>query len=89
MKDRLVLSIVNGQQVRPRDFEERLGGAVQLTATGRTTVLIAYQKRKQEEVSHPVIGQQVPLGLVPHLQARLLARHLRGDIDAYVPFTPR
>jgi CRISP-associated protein Cas1 len=89
LADRLVLSIVNRQQVCPRDFEERLGGAVQLTDTGRKTVLIAYQKRKLEEVSHPVIGQQVPLGLVPHLQARLLARHLRGDIDAYVPFTPR
>ena len=62
---------------------------MQLTDTGRTTVLIAYQKRKQEEVSHPVIGQQIPLGLVPHLQARLLARHLRGYINAYVPFTPR
>jgi CRISPR-associated protein Cas1 len=62
---------------------------VQLTDAGRKTVLIAYQKRKQEDVGHPVIGQQVPLGLVPHLQARLLARHLRGDIEIYVPFTPR
>ena len=87
--DRLVLSVVNRRQVRPKDFKERPGGAVQLTDAGRKTVLIAYQKRKQEEVAHPVIGQQVPLGLVPHLQARLLARHLRGDIDVYVPFTPR
>ena len=52
-------------------------------------MLVAYQKRKAEEVAHPVLGQQVPLGLVPHVQARLLARHLRGDVGAYVPFTPR
>jgi CRISPR-associated protein Cas1 len=89
LADRLVLSLVNRRQVRPKDFEERPGGTVQLTDAGRKTVLIAYQKRKQKEVGHPVIGQQVPLGLVPHLQSRLLARHLRGDIEIYVPFTPR
>jgi len=50
---------------------------------------VAYQKRKQEEVGHPVLGQQVPLGLVPYVQARLLARHLRGDTELYAPFTPK
>lgn len=89
LADRLVLSLINRRQVRPRDFEERPGGAVHLDDTGRKAVLVAYQKRKQEEVAHPVLGQQTPLGLVPHIQARLLARHLRGDVDLYAPFTPR
>lgn len=89
LADRLVLSLVNRRQVRPKDFEERPGGAVHLDDSGRKTVLVAYQKRKQEEVGHPVLDQQVPLGLVPHVQARLLARHLRGDVDLYPPFTPR
>ena len=89
LADRLVFSLINRRQVRPRDFEERPGGAVHLSDPGRKTVLVAYQKRKQEEVGHPVLGQQVPLGLVPHVQARLLARHLRGDVGSYVPFTPR
>lgn len=89
LADRLVLSLINRRQVRPKDFEERPGGVVYLNETGRKTVLVAYQKRKQEEVGHPVLEQQVPLGLVPHVQARLLARHLRGDVDAYIPFTPK
>lgn len=89
LADRLVFSLVNRRQVRPKDFEERPGGAVHLDDTGRKTVLVAYQKRKQEEVDHPVLGQQVSLGLVSHVQARLLARHLRGDTDTYIPFTPR
>jgi CRISP-associated protein Cas1 len=89
LADRLVLSLVNRRQVRPRDFEERPGGAVHLDDSGRKTVLVAYQKRKQEDVGHPILDQKVPLGLVPHVQARLLARHLRGDVDLYPPFTPR
>ncbi len=89
LADRLVFTLINRRQVRPGDFEERPGGAVYLGESGRKTVLVAYQKRKQEESLHPVLGQQVPLGLVPHVQARLLARHLRGDVEAYMPFTPR
>lgn len=89
LADRLVFTLVNRRQVRPGDFEERPGGAVHLDEAGRKTVLVAYQKRKQEEILHPVLGQQVPIGLVPHVQARLLARHLRGDVEAYMPFTPR
>jgi CRISPR-associated protein Cas1 len=87
--DRLVFTLVNRRQVRTTDFEERPGGAVSLDDSGRKTVLVAYQKRKQEEIFHPVLGQRVPLGLVPHVQARLLARHLRGDMEAYMPFTPK
>ncbi len=89
LADRLTLSLINRRQLRPKDFDEQAGGTVHLNETGRKTVLAAYQRRKQEEVGHPVLGQQVPLGLVPHVQARLLARHLRGDAELYAPFTPR
>ena len=88
-RDRLVLSLINRKQLRPKDFAERPGGAAHLDESGRKAVLVAYQKRKQEEVAHAVLGQQVPLGLVPHVQARLLARHLRGGDEEYGPFTPR
>lgn len=52
----------------------------------RKEIVAAYQKRKQEEITHPFLGEKMTLGLVPHIQARLLARHLRGDSDAYPPF---
>lgn len=89
LADRLALTLVNRRQVTPKDFEERPGGAVLLSDAGRKEVVVAYQKRKQDEVLHPVVGQKVPLGLVPHVQARLLARHLRGDLEEYVPYLYR
>lgn len=89
LADRLVLTLINREQLTANDFDPRPGGSVNLTESGRKTVLTAYQTRKQTEVAHPVAGQSVPLGLVPHLQARLLARHLRGDSGAYLPFVPR
>ena len=63
--------------------------AVTMDDETRKSVLIAYQKRKQEEIRHPVLDQKIPLGLVPHVQARLLARVLRGDMEEYVPFLYR
>lgn len=87
--DRLALSLINRKQVQAKDFSERPGGAVLLNDDGRKEVIVAYQKRKQEEVTHPVLEQHVPIGLLPHVQARLLARHLRGDVEAYVPFLAR
>ena len=60
-----------------------------MTDSGRRTAVTAYQQRKQEEVLHPVVNQRVPFGLVPHVQARLLARHLRGDLECYPPFLYR
>jgi CRISPR-associated protein Cas1 len=89
LADRLALTLVNRRQLVMKDFEERPGGAWSLTETGRRAVVTAYQQRKQEEVLHPVADQRVPLGLVPHVQARLLARHLRGDLDCYPPFLYR
>ena len=80
MADRLALTLINRRQVTRKDFQVRSGGAVHLTDAGRKEVLVAYQKRKQDEVQHPVLEQQVSLGLIPHVQTRLLARHLRGDL---------
>ncbi len=84
--DRLALSLLNRRQLRARDFETRNGGAVSLTDEGRKTVLEAWQARKREERQHPFLGERAPLGLVPFLQAQLLARHLRRDLDAYPPW---
>lgn len=86
LADRLVLTLLHRRQVKPDDFEAEAGGAVRLTDAARKVVLTAYQQRKQEEVPHPLLEERVPFGLVPHLQARLLARHLRGDAPVYLPF---
>lgn len=87
--DRLVLTLINRGQVTAEDFVTRPGGAVELTETARKIVLTAYQKRKTEEVTHNVLGKATPYGLIPHVQARLLARHLRGDIPEYQPYLQR
>ncbi|WP_349358094.1 type I-C CRISPR-associated endonuclease Cas1c [Stappia sp.] len=86
LADRLALSLFNRRQVRAADFEVRDGGAVLLTEEARKTVLTAWQERKKEERRHPFLGETAPLGLVPYLQAQMLARHLRGDLDAYPPW---
>ena len=89
LADRFVLTLINRRQVKPDDFIERPGGAIYLTDDARKTVLTAYQKRKQEEITHPITATKTPLGLIPHIQARLLARHLRGDLPSYQPFIQR
>ncbi|MES2708186.1 MAG: type I-C CRISPR-associated endonuclease Cas1c [Verrucomicrobiota bacterium] len=86
LADRLALSLINRCQLQPRDFTVEEGGAVSLKDDARKAVLIAWQERKQEEITHPFLGEKTTIGLLVHLQARLLARHLRGDTDAYPPF---
>lgn len=86
LADRLALSLFNRRQLSPRDFASRDGGAVLLSEDGRKTVLTAWQERKKEERKHPFLDEAAPLGLVPYLQAQLLARHLRGDLDGYPPW---
>jgi CRISPR-associated protein Cas1 len=83
--DRLVLALINRQQVGPADFLTREGGACELTATGRKAVIQAFIARKRDELSHPLLDTPVRVGLLPFLQARLLARHFRGDSESYVP----
>ena len=85
LADRLALTLINRQQLKPDDFEEANPG-IKLTEKGRKTVLEAYEKRKGVQIRHHVLDQQVPLGLVPHVQAKLLARHLRDELDVYPPF---
>ena len=87
--DRLTLTLINRRQITAGDFDERPGGAVYLNDRGRREVIVAYQKRKQEEIYHPVLERKIPIGLIPHIQARLLARFLRGDIEEYIPFLYR
>ncbi len=89
LADRLVLTLINRHQVNKKDFIQRSGGAVQMEDAARKEVIVAYQKRKQEEITHSVLDQKMPLGLVPHVQARLLARVLRGDLEHYPPFLYR
>ena len=87
--DRLALTLINRAQITIKDFDERTGGAWSLNETGRKTVLVEYQNRKKQELTHPFTQSQIPLGLAPHIQARLLARHLRGDLPTYPPFIPK
>lgn len=87
--DRLALTLVNRGQLQPKHFDEREGGAVLLNDEGRKTVIAAYQTRKQEAVTHPLLQQSMPIGLLPQVQARLLARYLRADVAHYVPYLQR
>lgn len=86
MVDRLVLSLINRGQVKANGFVEEPGNGVRMNESTRKVIVAAYQKRKQETVTHPFLNEKMTLGLVPHIQGRLLARHLRGDSDAYPPF---
>ncbi|MBP9712282.1 MAG: type I-C CRISPR-associated endonuclease Cas1 [Sterolibacterium sp.] len=89
MAERLALTLINRGQINPNDFDLREGGGVLLNEKSRKTVLLAYQERKQETLAHPLFEQPVPLGLVPLVQARLLARTIRGEMAAYLPFPIR
>lgn len=84
--DRLTLSLINLCQVQNKGFDKKESGAVLMDDETRKTVLVAYQKRKQEEIEHPFLKEKMAIGLLPYAQALLMARHLRGDIDAYPPF---
>jgi CRISPR-associated protein Cas1 len=86
LADRLALSLINLQQIRPDGFRQDEAGGVVMDEDTRKAVLTAYQKKKQEEIVHPFLGEKTTIGLVPHLQAALFSRHLRGDLDAYPPF---
>lgn len=85
LADRLVFSLINRQQLTPASFTIQETGGVVLDEASRKTVLVAWQDRKQEEIVHPFLKERMSVGLLPHVQARLLARRLRGDLDAYPP----
>lgn len=89
LADRLVLALVNRGQVSPRGFVRDPAGGVSMDAETRRTVLVAYQERKKAALTHPVTAEATTYAIVPHIQARLLARVIRGDLDSYPPFLIR
>lgn len=89
LADRLALSLVNRRQLAAADFVVEEAGAVRLADAARKQVLVAWQERKREELRHPFLDETMPLGMVAYVQAQLLARHLRGDIDGYPAFVWR
>ncbi len=86
LADRLALSLINRRQVHEDGFQAVEAGGVVMDDATRKEVLVAWQKRKQEEIQHRFLGEKISFGLVPHVQALLLARYLRGDLDAYPAF---
>lgn len=84
--DRFVLTIINRRQIQLNDFISEASGAVRLTDYARKNLLVAYQERKQVEIMHPYLDESIPIGLLPHCQALLMARHIRGDMEFYTPF---
>jgi CRISP-associated protein Cas1 len=87
--DRFILSLVNKRQIHPDGFRKSESGAVLMDEDTRKAILSAYQERKQEAIIHPFLDEETTVGLLLHLQARLLAGFLRGDLDAYPPFVWR
>jgi len=87
--DRLALTLINRQQTNPHHFVSRPGGTVHLSDDGRKEVIVAFQKRKQEELEHPTLDQKIPIGLIAHIQTRFLARVFRCDMENYLPFLYR
>ena len=86
MADRFVLTLVNNRVLVPDDFETRESGAVFMTDNARRIFLKGWQEKKMETLTHPYLGEKLPWGMVPYIQALLLARYLRGDLDGYPPF---
>lgn len=86
LADRHALTLVNLQQVGKGDFFSKEDGGVVLTDKGRKAVLGSWQKRKQEEITHPYLNETISIGLIPYIQAMLMSRYLRGDIDGYPPY---
>lgn len=86
LADRLVLSLINLCQVKGNGFKKSESGGIMMDEDTKKMVLTVYQNRKQEEVFHPFVEEKMPVGLLFHTQALLLARYIRGDIDGYPPF---
>lgn len=84
--DRLALSLINRKQISGKGFTQKESGGILMDDDTRKAVLTAWQERKKEEILHPYLKERIPFGLIPHVQAMLLARFLRGDLDAYPPF---
>lgn len=86
LADRLALTLLNRRQLRAEHFESLPGGAVQLTEDGRKLVLTEWQQWKKRDLPHRLLGRKVPISLLPSVQCRLLARHIRGELPSYLPW---
>lgn len=86
LADRLALTLINRGQITAADFDEREGGAVMLGDKVRRAVVTAWQERKQEEIIHPLTENKIPIGLLPFIQARFIARTIRGEMEGYLPY---
>ena len=86
MADRLVLTLINTRVVKAGDFQQMESGAVLMTEEGRKRFLKSWQEKKKETLTHPYLGEKLSWGMIPYIQALLLARYLRGDLDGYPPF---
>ncbi|MBN1807170.1 MAG: type I-C CRISPR-associated endonuclease Cas1 [Sedimentisphaerales bacterium] len=86
LADRLALSLINRQEVKPEGFVKTESGAVTMDDKTRKTVLVAWQKRKQDEITHLFLQEKIPIGLLAHIQAQIFARYMRGDLDGYPSF---
>ncbi len=86
LADRTALSLINRRQVKPEDFRTSESGAVRMNEGARETLLETYQKRKQEEIQHPYLEERIKIGMLPHAQALLMARMIRGDLEVYPAF---
>lgn len=89
LADRLAVTLINRQQIGPDDFDLREGGAVEFSEAARKRVITAYQQRKQEKLTHPLLEQEFRVARLPFVQARVLARYLRADLSDYLPFLPK
>lgn len=87
--ERFVISLINKKQISPKGFIEKESGGIIMDKDSKTIFLTAWQKRKQEVITHPFLNEKVEIGLIPYVQAMLLARYLRNDIDSYPPFFMR
>lgn len=85
LADRLVLAILNRRQIKVKDFTIVSSEGIRLRDDARKIVLTMWQERKAESIVHPYIKEKITIGLLPHIQARLLAQFVRGAIDAYPP----
>ena len=86
LADRFVLTLINRKMVSGKDFSQKEDGAVVMSDNARKNLLVEWQNKKKEIITHPYLGEKVEWGMVPFVQAMLLARYLRGDIDEYPPF---
>jgi CRISPR-associated protein Cas1 len=84
--DRFVITLINRKQIQPDDIEEKPGSVYSLKDKARKTLLAAYQERKQTEITHHLLQQKSTIGELPFLQARIFARHIRGELPDYIPY---